>query len=59
MKILKGPVVKMGAFGEINSHYCRAPEGNLIAISSYFRRSIEGARSTRRFTDIANTNATS
>lgn len=35
VKILKGPVVKMGALGEMNSLYCRDPEGNLIEISSY------------------------
>ncbi len=30
-----GPVKKHGALGEINSVYCRDPDGNLIEIASY------------------------
>ena len=30
-----GPLKKQGALGEINSVYCRDPDGNLIEIASY------------------------
>ena len=30
-----GPLKKPGALGEINSVYCRDPDGNLIEIASY------------------------
>jgi catechol 2,3-dioxygenase-like lactoylglutathione lyase family enzyme len=30
-----GPVKKLGALGELNSVYCRDPDGNLVEISSY------------------------
>ncbi|MEJ0046993.1 MAG: VOC family protein [Rhodospirillales bacterium] len=30
-----GPVKKLGALGEMQSIYCRDPDGNLIEISSY------------------------
>ena len=30
-----GPVKKLGALGQINSVYCRDPDGNLIELASY------------------------
>lgn len=33
--ITNGPVVKLGALGEMISHYCRDLDGNLIEISNY------------------------
>ena len=30
-----GPVRKLGALGEVNSVYCRDPDGNLIELASY------------------------
>jgi catechol 2,3-dioxygenase-like lactoylglutathione lyase family enzyme len=33
--ITEGPVTKTGALGPMTSHYCRDPDGNLIAIASY------------------------
>ncbi|MVU77014.1 VOC family protein [Nocardia sp. ET3-3] len=33
--ILEGPVVKVGALGEMVSHYCRDLDGNLIEIAVY------------------------
>ncbi|WP_309224068.1 MULTISPECIES: VOC family protein [unclassified Mycobacteroides] len=30
-----GPVTKTGALGEMTSHYCRDPDGNLIEIAVY------------------------
>ena len=30
-----GPVKKLGALGEMNSVYCRDPDGNLVEIASY------------------------
>ena len=30
-----GPIKKLGALGELNSVYCRDPDGNLVEISSY------------------------
>ncbi|QLY33401.1 VOC family protein [Nocardia huaxiensis] len=35
VEITKGPVVKVGALGEMVSHYCRDLDGNLIEISVY------------------------
>jgi catechol 2,3-dioxygenase-like lactoylglutathione lyase family enzyme len=35
--ITEGPVAKTGALGEMTSHYCRDPEGNLVEIASYPR----------------------
>ncbi|MBB4853207.1 catechol 2,3-dioxygenase-like lactoylglutathione lyase family enzyme [Mycobacteroides chelonae] len=33
--IAQGPVTKIGALGEMTSHYCRDLDGNLIAIAVY------------------------
>jgi len=33
--ITRGPSVRTGAMGPINSVYCRDPDGNLVEISSY------------------------
>lgn len=33
--ITRGPTVRTGAMGPINSVYCRDPDGNLVEISSY------------------------
>ncbi|WP_433578453.1 VOC family protein [Nocardia brasiliensis] len=33
--IMSGPVRKTGALGEMISHYCRDPDGNLIEIAVY------------------------
>jgi len=33
--VIKGPVAKIGALGEMVSHYCRDLDGNLIEISVY------------------------
>lgn len=30
-----GPVTKTGALGEMTSHYCRDPDGNLVEIAVY------------------------
>jgi catechol 2,3-dioxygenase-like lactoylglutathione lyase family enzyme len=38
VQILQGPVERAGALGPIVSVYCRAPDGNLIEISSYQSR---------------------
>ncbi|GAB0102979.1 VOC family protein [Nocardia sp. JMUB6875] len=35
VEITKGPVVKIGALGEMVSHYCRDLDGNLIEIAVY------------------------
>jgi catechol 2,3-dioxygenase-like lactoylglutathione lyase family enzyme len=35
IEIIKGPVTKVGALGEMTSHYCRDPDGNLIEIAVY------------------------
>ena len=35
IKIIKGPVIKIGSQGEINSFYIRDPDNNLIEISNY------------------------
>jgi catechol 2,3-dioxygenase-like lactoylglutathione lyase family enzyme len=31
----RGPVTRIGALGDINSVYCRDPDGNLIELASY------------------------
>jgi len=33
--ITEGPVAKTGAQGQMTSHYCRDPDGNLIEVASY------------------------
>lgn len=33
--VIAGPVTKMGALGEMTSHYCRDIDGNLIEIAVY------------------------
>lgn len=33
--IIEGPVQRSGAIGQINSIYCRDPDGNLLEISNY------------------------
>ncbi|MGH3725253.1 MAG: VOC family protein [Mycobacterium sp.] len=33
--IEEGPVTKTGALGQMTSHYCRDPDGNLIEIAVY------------------------
>ncbi len=35
VNIVNGPVTKVGALGEMTSHYCRDPDGNLIEIAVY------------------------
>ncbi len=35
VEIVDGPVVKVGAMGEMISHYCRDLDGNLIEIAVY------------------------
>ncbi|RMI29698.1 VOC family protein [Nocardia stercoris] len=35
VEIVQGPVVKVGALGEMISHYCRDLDGNLIEIAVY------------------------
>ncbi|MEE2854140.1 MAG: VOC family protein [Actinomycetota bacterium] len=35
VKVISGPVTKVGALGEMTSHYCRDPDGNLIEIAVY------------------------
>jgi|TARA_B100001971_G_C17690953_1_gene286996 catechol 2,3-dioxygenase-like lactoylglutathione lyase family enzyme len=35
VEIIKGPVIKIGSQGEINSFYIRDPDNNLIEISNY------------------------
>ena len=35
IEIIKGPVIKIGSQGEINSFYIRDPDNNLIEISNY------------------------
>ncbi|MFE2994640.1 VOC family protein [Nocardia sp. NPDC059246] len=35
VEIVNGPVVKIGALGEMVSHYCRDLDGNLIEIAVY------------------------
>ncbi|WP_216895059.1 VOC family protein [Nocardia alni] len=35
VEITQGPVVKVGALGEMVSHYCRDPDGNLVEIAVY------------------------
>jgi len=35
VKVLDGPVIKLGALGEMVSHYCRDLDGNLIEIAVY------------------------
>ena len=35
IEIIKGPVIKIGSQGEINSFYVRDPDNNLIEISNY------------------------
>ncbi|WJR32705.1 VOC family protein [Mycobacteroides immunogenum] len=33
--IEQGPVTKVGALGDMTSHYCRDPDGNLVEIAVY------------------------
>ena len=35
IEIIKGPVIKIGSRGEINSFYVRDPDNNLIEVSNY------------------------
>ncbi len=35
VRIVAGPVTKIGALGEMTSHYCRDLDGNLIEIAVY------------------------
>jgi catechol 2,3-dioxygenase-like lactoylglutathione lyase family enzyme len=35
VEITAGPVTRIGALGEMTSHYCRDPDGNLIEIATY------------------------
>ncbi|ROZ58976.1 VOC family protein [Rhodococcus sp. WS1] len=35
VEVLDGPVTKLGALGEMVSHYCRDPDGSLIEITVY------------------------
>ena len=35
VKVIAGPVTKVGALGEMTSHYCRDVDGNLIEIAVY------------------------
>ncbi|MFI6173790.1 VOC family protein [Nocardia sp. NPDC051052] len=38
VEIVNGPVTKMGALGDMVSHYCRDLDGNLIEIAVYPQR---------------------
>ncbi len=38
IKVVNGPVPKMGALGAMQSVYCRDPDGNLIEIATYLSR---------------------
>nr|WP_296772492.1 VOC family protein [Rhodococcus sp. (in: high G+C Gram-positive bacteria)] len=38
VEITNGPVTKVGALGDMISHYCLDPDGNLIEISNYVDR---------------------
>jgi catechol 2,3-dioxygenase-like lactoylglutathione lyase family enzyme len=35
VEITEGPVTKTGALGEMTSHYCRDPDGNLVEVATY------------------------
>lgn len=35
VEIVSGPVTKSGALGDMTSHYCRDPDGNLVEIAVY------------------------
>jgi len=35
VEVTQGPVTKTGALGEMTSHYCRDPDGNLIEVATY------------------------
>lgn len=35
IQIEQGPVTKVGALGDMTSHYCRDPDGNLVEIAVY------------------------
>ncbi|OBH64220.1 VOC family protein [Mycobacterium sp. E2479] len=35
VEVIRGPVTKVGALGEMTSHYCRDVDGNLIEIAVY------------------------
>ncbi|OBI07180.1 virulence protein [Mycobacterium sp. E2462] len=35
VRIVSGPVTKSGALGDMTSHYCRDPDGNLVEIAVY------------------------
>jgi catechol 2,3-dioxygenase-like lactoylglutathione lyase family enzyme len=35
VEVLRGPVTRIGALGDIVSVYCRDPDGNLIELASY------------------------
>ncbi|OBK37934.1 virulence protein [Mycobacterium sp. 1165196.3] len=35
VEVIAGPVTKVGALGEMTSHYCRDVDGNLIEIAVY------------------------
>lgn len=37
VEVTEGPVTKTGALGEMTSHYCRDPDGNLIEVATYAR----------------------
>ena len=37
VEVTQGPVTKTGALGEMTSHYCRDPDGNLIEVATYRR----------------------
>lgn len=36
--VVDGPVARLGALGEMQSVYCRDPDGNLVEIASYLDR---------------------